>query len=998
MGPKALQRRIATAASDHHLDLQGCGLTEVPSEVRGLRDLRVLDISHNSIESLPLWFGELEKLVSFDAPSNKLREFPVVLRNLKNLRRLNLFSNDISVIPDWIGELSNLEDFAFGNNPISDVPESIKGLTSLTIVDAGDSAGGCPLGGLPPALRHCVTLQDLMAEQCEITLIPDWIEDLKDLSSLSLANNLITDVPSALLKLKKLGSVDLAQNPLIPEVQAALEEGWNSLKRYLKARGEGRISLHEAKLILVGEGEVGKSCLLRALRNEPWIEGNPTTHGIEIKSVSVKPKGYPVQITLNGWDFGGQRVYRPTHQLFFSSPAIYLVVWKPREGPQQGLVSEWLTLIKHREPDAKVLIVATHGGPKERQPDIDRQELWDRFGKSMIVDFFSVDSRPQGRTGRQRGIRELLAAVGELARSLPEMGREVPSRWDATRKSLQSSKDPYLPLKEVLRIAASHGMSSDEAMEFVRISHRLGHLIHYQHDPLLRDIVVLKPDWLATAVSYVLDDAAIRASQGLVTFERLARLWNDPRRGRNRYPPELHPIFLRLMERFDLSYRIADPTGQNGNSTSLIAQLVPDLRPDLVRGWDLVPQEGDQQQAQICRIVDNRTGQSAPAEGLFYQLIVRLHKYSLGRRDHAYSSHWQRGMVLEDDYGARALLENLGNDVKITVRSPYPERFLAALTYEVKWLVDSFWAGLRCDVMVPCLNPEGCAGLFEVRNLLENKRRGHPQQPCSVCNEWQRIDLLLNNAPADKPGPLAELLDNSKEVMRQLSSVRDQITSQRTEMGARFDRLDASDREIVSKVDAGFTGLMRAFVDEAREGPRLFSFEPMEPNFLGRPKWMSSRFRVTLWCEHSRVPLPVINGADDRSGVYELDVPREWLIKAAPYLKVLSGALSLIIPVAAAASKVVVPEDTYKAIEKQIGLAEKCATSLLRGAGEVGEWLTTGDVFEVPQANLMRAKGADLRQLHVWLSEKDPGFGGLVRVQNKRQEFVWVHPKFEGEF
>jgi GTPase SAR1 family protein len=94
------------------------------------------------------------------------------------------------------------------------------------------------------------------------------------------------------------------------------------------------------------------------------------------------------EITLNGWDFGGQRVYRPTHQLFFSSPAIYLVVWKPREGPQQGFVKEWLKLIKHREPDAKILVVATHGGPQQRQPDIDRQEIWDLFGKETVVELF----------------------------------------------------------------------------------------------------------------------------------------------------------------------------------------------------------------------------------------------------------------------------------------------------------------------------------------------------------------------------------------------------------------------------------------------------------------------------------------------------------------------------------------------------------------------------------------------------------------------------------
>jgi internalin A len=39
-----------------------------------------------------------------------------------------------------------------------------------------------------------------------------------------------------------------------------------------------------------------------------------------------------------------------------------------------------------------------------------------------------------------------------------------------------------------------------------------------------------------------------------------------------------------------------------------------------------------------------------------------------------------------------------------------------------------------------------------------------------------------------------------------------------------------------------------------------------------------------------------------------------------------------------------------------------------------------------------------LRQLQVWLKVKDPGFGGLVRVMNKRQEFLWVHPQFESEY
>ncbi|WP_156119651.1 hypothetical protein [Leptolyngbya sp. KIOST-1] len=55
---------------------------------------------------------------------------------------------------------------------------------------------------------------------------------------------------------------------------------------------------------------------------------------------------------------------------------------------------------------------------------------------------------------------------------------------------------------------------------------------------------------------------------------------------------------------------------------------------------------------------------------MFYQLIVRLHKYSLGRNNYNDSIHWQRGLMLDNDYNGRALLEHIGNDVKFSMTNP----------------------------------------------------------------------------------------------------------------------------------------------------------------------------------------------------------------------------------------------------------------------------------------------------------------------------------------
>src|SRR5262249_38597487 len=153
--------------------------------------------------------------------------------------------------------------------------------------------------------------------------------------------------------------------------------------------------------------------------------------------------------------------------------------------------------------------------------------------------------------------------------------------------------------------------------DFIRISHRLGHLIHYGQDAILKDMVILKPDWLSTAMSFVLDDEETRKKHGLVKVSRLGRLWNDScREVEFRYPPRVHPMFTALMQRFDLSYRVAgSPLGGQADETHLIAQLVPDVRPeqDLAREWPEKSAAGDEQQIQICRIVDGK-GNSASAE------------------------------------------------------------------------------------------------------------------------------------------------------------------------------------------------------------------------------------------------------------------------------------------------------------------------------------------------------------------------------------------------
>ena len=155
---------------------------------------------------------------------------------------------------------------------------------------------------------------------------------------------------------------------------------------------------------------------------------------------------------------------------------------------------------------------------------------------------------------------------------------------------------------------------------------------------------------------------------------------------------------------------------------------------------------------------------------------------------------------------------------------------------------------------------------------------------------------------------------------------------------------------------------------------------------------------LVLWCGHSHLPVPVLNNGAMKKGVYDLELEREWLKKASPYLKILTGTLGMVLPVASSAVKLALDETAYKLIEEQLDFGRSIIDATLGKTTKIGDLLGTADSTTLEHDVALRSDGSTLRELHALLKAKDPGFGGLVRVMNKRQEFLWVHEKFAGEY
>ena len=973
-GMAAVPARFRSHVADNgrQVSLVDQELTSVPGWIRDLTELTTLDLDGNKLSTLPEWLGDLTGLTTLDLGGNALNALPESIGNLRNLTVLNLMRNQLTglpesvreltglvsldlggnqlgELPDWIGELSALGWLSLYGNPLVTLPDSIGSLTALGTLDLS----GIGLEALPEWIGNLRRLSQLSLRRNNLEVLPESVGSLSELRFLDLRDNRFTTVPKSLADLVARDiDVRFDGNPLHDPIPEIIGRGPLALVAYLKSL-DNEIALYEAKLLLVGEGNVGKTSLVAALRGAPFVDNRPTTHGIEIRPLTFRHPELDQDMTLSAWDFGGQEVYRVSHQFFFTKRAFYLVVWNARQGYEQDEVEAWLRRIRLRTGgDVRVIVVATHCD--ERLPELDYPHLEQVFQK-MLVGSFDVDNFTQS------GIPQLRDAIARHASRLPQMGQLLSPRWVAARDEILSWKQssPQILFEEFVEACARHDVSGPEVVTLAGLMHDLGQIVYYAEDEGLKDIVVLNPEWLTKAISYVLEDQTTRNAAGVLDHARLKEIWQDRTDGPS-YPVRYHRYFLRLMEKFDISYRIEDD-----ELHSIVAQLVPHERPELPWRLQSQPAEGTRVLALVCRL-------SEPAPGLIPWLTVRHHDASTGR-------HWRRGVFLRHPitvYDSEALIELRGPaELAVEVRAPSPDLFFNVLRNSIEYLIRRRWPGLDYQLLIPCPGQSAdgapCAGLFPLAGVTKLRERGLTKIPCMECAQEYEVSQLLTGFPlADRP------------LGAELSQLHDQLT--RIEGGmARTEHYAATTAESVRRV-------LQAVSAEVTDCPRLFTLVKDQPTGGRWLRFFQQHYRLTLWCEHPGHWHPCTRA-------YEFDPPRDWFAAVSPYAALVVKTLQIAVTLAGTVTaSILLPADQFERARDDLQLMEAILPELPAKPSR-----TPGRVGAAPVADgLTAAEGQGLRALRMLLFDQDRSraFSGLRRVQAATGDFLWVCPDHYREY
>ena len=542
-----------------------------------LTGLQSLELSSNQISDIR-FLEYLTGLQSLHLSSNQISDIRF-LEYLTGLQSLHLSYNQISDIR-FLEYLTGLQSLELSSNQISDIRflEYLTGLQSLDLSSnqVSDFRFLENLTGLQSLrlwnnqisdirfLEYLTGLQSLDLSYNQISDIR-FLQNLTGLQSLHLSENRVTEFPKFLLGMPRLTKLNLYGNPIGDVPYEIINTGYlffsNCLKGardYFSALEKGSVPNVEAKLILLGNGRVGKTSLVRAMLDRAFCENVESTDQISLRPWQLengktgKLKAPPLQVNI--WDFGGQEIYYATHRIFLRTRALFLLVWdrQTEETPshkdnhentfENFRLPHWIDYIRTASDGSPVIVVQNKVDSRDDKDTSHEKLLREHY--EPIFDFQYVSAR----NDHAEGMPSLRDCIYEAYKTkVPAIGQLIGKQWMAVKERLKAIQDKrWIEYAAYLEICGEEGLEGSEHETLINLLHDSGFLYNLKNRDAPK--LILDQRWAIDAVYAVLNrskgcykELCLKNRHGF-TLSDLGRLvWDE------NYSPEEQKELLKFM-------------------------------------------------------------------------------------------------------------------------------------------------------------------------------------------------------------------------------------------------------------------------------------------------------------------------------------------------------------------------------------------------------------------------------------------------------------------
>jgi internalin A len=1000
------------------LDLSNNKLTELPELLSHLTQLKSLILSRNELSSLPQSLTQLTHLESLHLSNNKLTALPESISQFMQLHVLNVSQNQLTLLPASLGELKQLQELDVSNNRLTILPESLGQLAELESLDIWSNEIRTlpltlrslknlvhffldnPLDEFPEVVRELSNLVDLGAARSNFASVPDWLGELAMLEKLHLFENRLTDLPTSIAQLERLKQLSLSENPLNPELAAADKEGVEAVQRYLRELAKGAKRRYEAKLLILGDGNEGKTCVSRAIRGLPF-QPQVTTRGVDVEQWKFRHPDHAVdrdkQITLNIWDFEGQEINHQTHQFFLTTQSLYILVFKCRDQFPMDRAEYWLDTIRARAPQAKVAIVISES--EKRTPYVPQDKLQAQYGDLLAGGtwLFAVGCEDNS------GVVELQNSLKRWAADLEFMGREWPESYSKAEEAIKGKAKEgaaHIGRSQLYEIFRVCGIDESIFKDLAGSMSTLGVMTQFPDCPDLRDFIVLQPQWLTKAISEIMEDKQLASDKGEIALQRMEHIWED------KAYMGLFTTFHDCMKEFELCYDLED-----ASRSCLVPLRFGYEKPKIP--WS----EGDSVKERRVEYKLN----IRPPMGLMSRFIVKTHHMMVTTAEHPKGVYWHNGVFLRTGAGplaSEALCEFDGDarKLRIQVRAAFPQNLLEQIHGYVR-AVFSFFTGLEAQRSYGCIKidertdrEEKCIGAHSESRIYSAIRK---QRVLDCEYEFHDVDpqkliwgfssfgeyVMAKVASIDK---LREELDKKPDwaegLTQDIGTLLGWVEDHRERMNQLVDDQANLIPEIKQQLElklheylAHTSGMLDAREDRA--APGIISISTRDRSKWNPAAYFKKTYFLTPFCENAGNIHPCEDGR------VEFTKDREWWERTSPWIARGTKLLAVGLQLAFAGMPLALGHQVFDAIKDDVNFMRELTKHMELKADNEG----IGDGADVLERDFdkdLRGTEKESRLMRAALSrfleETAPNnyrarqWGSLRRVRMSDNSYRWL--------
>ena len=555
------------------LNLSDNQLTNI-NFVAPFSNLRNLTIRSNRIKDIQsLQF--LPFLKNLDLSNNNIEDI-TSLKHLRFLESLTLYENQITILKS-LAQLTKLNQLRLDNNKIVSIKDlaNLKKLKSLEL-------GNNQIKDIS-SLSNLSNLSRINLENNQITDVYN-LSKLGHLNNISLRDNQLTKYPISFLKMKGLRGLDVVNNPIV-DIPYEISNNRNSLpdaRNWFEDLAISNIENYDLKLIVVGNGRIGKTCIVNRLLFDTYRDNETSTHAIQLhrwQKEVVAEKEVSKTLHINVWDFGGQDIYHATHRLFMQSRALYLVVWDALM--EQQLNSEeihngqkftyrnfglpyWVEYIRSHSKKSPTLIV---------QNKIDRDKILSPPNKEKLEEIYPIEKYLGVSAKEATNIQQLdQVIIDTIFAKMPEIGLKMPLSWYQVKQLLLAKAENIIAIsfEAFETICLESNVQERSIKSLLTYLHNCG--IVFYKEQLFEDKIILDQRWAIEAVYLLFNRTSpfyqSKKGVGIFNLDEFSNALPA-----NKYSESEQKVILTFMESCQICFK-------NPQKPNHPEYIVPELLPD----------------------------------------------------------------------------------------------------------------------------------------------------------------------------------------------------------------------------------------------------------------------------------------------------------------------------------------------------------------------------------------------------------------------------------